>query len=258
MSTYVLGHSDAELGRLATQARLIDPITRRFLVDAGVREGMRVLDFGTGAGDVAFLAAELVGPSGEVLGIDRAGAAVNAARDAAARRALRNVSFVEGDPAQLTFGRPFDAVIGRYVLQFQPNPGAVLGSLCLRLRPGGIVAFHEVDHQGAGSSPRVESYDRCCEAVTEALQKGGADTSMGETLAAVFAAAGLPTPTTSQVSLEGESALRIIADLASTLGVPASFERMREETLACQGKIVGHTQVGAWAVHSGRNPLAGP
>jgi hypothetical protein len=41
---YVLGHSDVELQRLAPQARLIDPITRRFLVSAGVREGMRVLD----------------------------------------------------------------------------------------------------------------------------------------------------------------------------------------------------------------------
>jgi ubiquinone/menaquinone biosynthesis C-methylase UbiE len=257
MSNYVLGHSDAELARLATQARLIDPITRRFLVDAGVREGMRVLDFGTGAGDVAFLAAELVGPSGEVLGIDRASAAVNAARDAAARRALKNVSFVEGDPAQLTFGRPFDAVIGRYVLQFQPNPGAVLGSLCLRLRPGGIVAFHEVDHQGAGSSPRVESYELCCEAVREALNKGGAETSMGAKLPAAFAAAGLPTPTTSTATLEGESALRIIADLAATLGVPASFERMRDEALAGKARVVGHAQIGAWAVHSGRSPLIG-
>jgi tRNA A58 N-methylase Trm61 len=63
---YVLGHSDVELKRLATQARLIDPITRRFLVSAGIREGMRVLDVGSGAGDVAVLLAGLVGPSGEV------------------------------------------------------------------------------------------------------------------------------------------------------------------------------------------------
>jgi 2-polyprenyl-3-methyl-5-hydroxy-6-metoxy-1,4-benzoquinol methylase len=50
---YVLGHSEVELKRLATQARLIDPITRRFLVSAGIREGMRVLDVGSGVGDVA-------------------------------------------------------------------------------------------------------------------------------------------------------------------------------------------------------------
>ena len=67
---YVLGHTDAELKRLAAQARLIDPITRRFLVSAGISEGMRVLDVGSGAGDVAILLAGLVGPTGEVVGTD--------------------------------------------------------------------------------------------------------------------------------------------------------------------------------------------
>jgi ubiquinone/menaquinone biosynthesis C-methylase UbiE len=62
---YVLGHSDLELKRLATQARLIEPITRRFLVSAGITEGMRVLDVGSGAGDVAILLAGLVGPPGK-------------------------------------------------------------------------------------------------------------------------------------------------------------------------------------------------
>jgi hypothetical protein len=61
---YVLGHSEVELKRLATQARLIDPITRRFLVSAGIREGMRVLDGGSDVGDIAILLAGLVGQSG--------------------------------------------------------------------------------------------------------------------------------------------------------------------------------------------------
>lgn len=65
--TYVLGHSDAELRRLETQARVKDPITRRFFVEAGVGPGMRVLDVGSGAGDVALLLAELVGESGQVV-----------------------------------------------------------------------------------------------------------------------------------------------------------------------------------------------
>ena len=51
---YVLGHSDREIERLKTQAQLIDPITRRFFEEAGISRGMRVLDVGSGAGDVAF------------------------------------------------------------------------------------------------------------------------------------------------------------------------------------------------------------
>ena len=94
---YVLGHSEAELRRLAFQAALIEPITRQLLVDAGVANGMRIVDVGTGRGDVAFLAAELVGETGSVVGVDRAPAAIAVARERAARSSLANVSFVEGD-----------------------------------------------------------------------------------------------------------------------------------------------------------------
>jgi ubiquinone/menaquinone biosynthesis C-methylase UbiE len=68
---YVLGHSGRELERLRRQAQLVNPITRQYLVEAGIEAGMHVLDVGSGAGDVAFLAAELVGPSGQVVGVDR-------------------------------------------------------------------------------------------------------------------------------------------------------------------------------------------
>jgi len=134
--TYALGHSDRELERLAVQARLIDPITRRFFRDAGIVPGMRVLDVGSGVGDVAFLAAELVGETGEVVGVDRAPAALVAATRRADALSLRNVSFCEGDPAEMTFKQPFDAVVGRYVLMFQHDPTTMLRKLVAHVRPG--------------------------------------------------------------------------------------------------------------------------
>ena len=76
---YALGYAEAELRRLTTQARLIDPITHRFLEAAGLRKGMRVLDIGSGAGDVARLCGEIVGPDGEVVGTDLAQVAVERA-----------------------------------------------------------------------------------------------------------------------------------------------------------------------------------
>ena len=78
---YALGHSEYELDRLIAQARVMDPITERFFREAGVGPGMRVLDVGSGAGDVAFLAAAIVGPTGEVVGVDRAESALDVARD---------------------------------------------------------------------------------------------------------------------------------------------------------------------------------
>ena len=151
ISPYVLGHSDREIERLKTQARLIDPITERFFREAGIIPGMRVLDVGTGAGDVAFLAATIVGDKGEVVGVDRVPAALEAARARAAALAPRNVVFREGDPGEMAFERPFDAVIGRYVLQFQRDPATMLRAIARHARPGGLITFHEIDWAGLGS-----------------------------------------------------------------------------------------------------------
>src|SRR5438105_11913962 len=67
---YVMGRSDHETARLQRQAQLYGPLTRRLFIEAGVGAGMRVLDVGSGAGDVALLVAELVGPVGQVVGVD--------------------------------------------------------------------------------------------------------------------------------------------------------------------------------------------
>jgi len=150
---YVLGHSDREMQRLKEQAQLLEPITRRLLVEAGLTTGMSVLDVGSGAGDVAFLAADLVGETGEVVGVDRSPAAVAAARARATERDPRHVRFVEGDPGEVDLGTPFDALIGRYVLQFQPDPAAFLRKAAAHVRPGGVVMFHEIDWGGVESFP---------------------------------------------------------------------------------------------------------
>jgi ubiquinone/menaquinone biosynthesis C-methylase UbiE len=100
---YELGHSDRELKRLETQARLVDPMTRQFFKSAGLEEGMRVLDVGSGAGDVAFLVAEMVGSSGEVVGTDRSPEALTMAEARAQARSLASVSFRLGDPTTFAF-----------------------------------------------------------------------------------------------------------------------------------------------------------
>ncbi len=71
--------------------------TRTILQAAGVRPHMRVLDLGSGAGDVAFVAAELAGSAGDVVGIDQSPDAVAKAVARAAARGLPNVRFVAGD-----------------------------------------------------------------------------------------------------------------------------------------------------------------
>jgi SAM-dependent methyltransferase len=102
---YALGHSDGELERLIVQSRFVEPITRRFFQEAGISAGMRVLDIGSGAGDVAFLAADLVGETGEVVGTDKSAAALATAKQRAAVAA--DINF----PAQIAVRRLANTVV---------------------------------------------------------------------------------------------------------------------------------------------------
>ena len=263
---YILGHSDREIDRLSAQARLIDPITRRFFEDAGISPGMRVLDVGSGAGDVAFLVADIVGDSGEVVGVERAPSALAAAKARAAAQSRRNVFFREGDPAEMTFEHPFDAVVGRYVLQFQPDPVAMLRKLAVHVRPGGSIVFHEIDWDGARSFPPSPTYDKCCRWIVETLRLGGAETRMGVKLHATFVAAGLPAPAMRlEAVVAGPSnisdGLHLVVDLVETLslemhrlGVATAAEidsstlakRIVDEMNSESGIIVGRSEIGAW------------
>src|SRR5438128_110207 len=94
---YLMGQSEEENQRLVEQARILALPLRRFLEDAGIGPGMRVLEIGSGAGDVALVAAELVGPSGTVTGVDMNGALLEKARERARSAGLGNVTFVVGD-----------------------------------------------------------------------------------------------------------------------------------------------------------------
>lgn len=153
---YELGHSAWELERLRRQAELVDPFTLQFYRDAGISKGMRVLDVGCGAGDTALLLAELVGDDGLVIGVDRAPAAVAAAGDRVEKLGKRNISFRLGGLDAIGRGDPFDAVVGRYVLMFNPDPSGVIRALGKLARPGGIIAFHEADFSGRQSNSRSD------------------------------------------------------------------------------------------------------
>src|SRR5271165_1747413 len=90
---YVLGHSHREIRRLMTQAATLRPVTERLLRNAQIGPGMRVLDLGCGAGDVSFLAAQFVGSTGLVVGIDRSREVLGLASERAQAAGWRNISF---------------------------------------------------------------------------------------------------------------------------------------------------------------------
>jgi ubiquinone/menaquinone biosynthesis C-methylase UbiE len=166
--------------------------------------GMRVLDLGCGAGDVSMLAAELVGPSGSVVGIDRDPDVIALASRRARTAGLEQVIFRDvplNDFSDLHF---FDCVVGRYVLVHQADPIAFLHTAARLVRPGGVIAFHEVDLSGNfNSRPRVWRWDAAGNLILAALREALPHYDLATRLIEHFSDAALPVPTLFREMLVG-------------------------------------------------------
>jgi ubiquinone/menaquinone biosynthesis C-methylase UbiE len=271
-ATYVLGSSARELERLSAQARLYEPLTRQFFRDAGVEAGMRVLDVGCGGGDVSFLAARMIGPTGRVIGVDQSVAAVAMARRRALELELPNAQFMVSSASALAFEEPFDAAVGRLVLLFCPDPVAVLRHVAAQVRPGGVIAFQEPDwtgcrsHPGPPSVPEVPTFSRCVRWIADGLERSGADLYHGLKLFATFVAAGLPAPALCLHAPIGAGpdhplysvvaeTVRTLLPTLERLGIATAGEvdvetlatRISHEAVAAQGTVVWSSLVGAAA-----------
>jgi len=194
-SDYLLGSSDAEHERLIRQATLFEPFTERFFRKAGIGSGQRVLDLGSGVGDVAMLLGKLVGPSGGVVGIERDERSLAVAATRAKQAGHHNISFIQSDINGISLNKSFDAVVGRFILQFVPDPVGVLRSAVRLLNPGGIVAFQEPSFAGfLYVCPQLPLWSAAVTLICESGRRAGVNVEMGFALNKVFQEAGLPAP----------------------------------------------------------------
>src|SRR5690348_5441544 len=149
---YLFAQAPDETRRLKRQAAFLSRFTHFLLDSAGISSGMKVLDVGTGIGDVAFMVAEQVGPQGTVTGVDMNPAMIDVARQRAQAAGITNVEFLQGDISQAAFDDQFDAIVGRAILMYIKDRAALLRRLSQLLRPGGILAFQELDLTLAGTT----------------------------------------------------------------------------------------------------------
>ena len=191
---YPLGYSAHESRRLVTQAALLADLTKEALTRAGVSEGMRVLDLGCGPGDVSLLAANLVGTSGSVVGIDRWEPSISTARLRARAAGLRNVHFIQGELEDFDIDQAFDAIIGRFILLYLRDPANLLRRLKSRLSRGGIVLFQEVDMSTVSQHPPSALFAEVYRWIFDAFSAAGAERDMGAKLLPTFLSAELPRP----------------------------------------------------------------
>ena len=264
-SDYVLGNSAAEYQRLTRQADTLAHCTARLFRDAGVANGQRALDVGSGVGDVALLTAALVGKTGSVLGLDRDPQALSKARARAATAGASNVEFLETELSTLRLAGSFDAIVGRFVLMFLPDPLATLRTLSALLRPGGVIVFQEPSwasfYAQVGHLPLRTA---CADLLCNTLRRGGARPDMALTLYQGLLDSGFQAPMLRvEVPMAHDAAAQAwLADLVATLrprftelGVATDAvgdldtlaTRLQAELVTARsyGPLVG--LVGAWA-----------
>ena len=124
---------------------LVDGLTRHseaVFPRLPVQQGDRVLDVGCGFGDTAMKLAEIVGPEGEVVGIDCCDAFLAAAEADLAESGLAgsdagNVRFMRGDAEVALPEGEFDFVFARFGTMFFANPVAGMRNMRKALKPGG-------------------------------------------------------------------------------------------------------------------------
>jgi SAM-dependent methyltransferase len=246
-TSYVLGSDPAELARLDAQAASLAAATRMLLHAAGLRPGMRVLDLGTGLGHVAFAAAEIVGPQGEVVGIDASEAHLAVARE---RNVAGNVRFVHADVRDHRDDAPFDAVVCRLLLFHMADPLAVVRHHVHALVSGGRFVALDYDIAPARAEPPVALVHELIAWVGDAFRAAGADPTIGAELPRILPEAGLQHVESLAVqryySPGDPAGTALLMGVVRTLGGP---ERARElPGAAREAVMMPPALVGAWGV----------
>ena len=110
-----------------------------------LRPGERVVDVGCGAGIDSLIAARMVGPGGEVIGVDMTPAMLERARASAAEGGFTNVRFHDGLAESLPVADEWaDVVISNGVLNLFPDKFAGLHEMARVLKPGGRLQIGDI------------------------------------------------------------------------------------------------------------------
>jgi len=150
-----------------------------------------------------------------------------------AEAGVNNVIFAQSDVRELLVDKPFDAVVGRFILQFLPDPVATRQLVSQLVRPGGTVAFHEPCWTPIlPLAAHLPLWSACAVLICESLERSGGNTEMGLALYRTFQQAGLPAPALQmEIPVGDNSAAALwLYDLFCTL-----LPQMRQVNLSLEG-----------------------
>ena len=191
-TTYVHGTAREEQTRLS---RLNDLINERSLAALSLQGGERVLDLGSGLGQLARGMARAVGSNGRVVGIERSeeqrAEALRLARESGEDGLpdIRSGDAVEPPLAEDEWGS-FDVAHARFLLEHVPDPLAVVRVMVRAARPGGRIVLEDDDHDLLRLWPEPPSFEPIWRAYIRTYDRLGSDPFVGRRLVSLLAEAG--------------------------------------------------------------------
>lgn len=143
-----------------------DPVTI-----AGLEPGETVLDLGSGGGIDCFLAAQRVGPSGHVIGVDMTPEMISRARANADKMNVQNVDFRLGQIEDLPVDdESVDVIISNCVINLSPDKAAVFSEIFRVLKPGGRVSVSDIVTDGRFDPSYQQDLDQWAACVVGAIE----------------------------------------------------------------------------------------
>jgi SAM-dependent methyltransferase len=189
---YVLGTHDQELARLGLQHRVWRSRALDAWRRAGFTAGQTLLDVGSGPGYAALDLAEIVGPGGRVVALERSARFLDALRGAALRNGLTNITprqiDLESDPlpaAGADGARGAHGAWVRWVFAFLSRPRDLVARIGAALRPGGTLVIHEYfDYRTWSFARQSPLFEEFVQTVMRSWRATGGEPDIGRPLVA--------------------------------------------------------------------------
>lgn len=217
---YVMGRTSEEYQRLRRQAQAWEGATRRVLQHNGLQAGMSCLDVGCGPGEVMRVMGEMVGPQGQVTGMDVDGKLGREALGVLQATTASQFSFLEQNIEQerVVVGQPFDVTFARIVFIHLHDPLAVLRTMYANTKPGGVMIVQEYDFRSTDIYPHLPAYDEFEKVLEGVFGRVGRDTRIGAKMPIHFVDASIGHP-------DGTDVAGITQPLAQASGMFVSVYR---------------------------------
>jgi ubiquinone/menaquinone biosynthesis C-methylase UbiE len=190
-SDYIISGGEEGKKRLNVLSEVLSIHTKALLETDGNISGIRMLDLGCGGGNVALMAAQMVGEKGHVTAIDFDSEIISLAQQDAVANGIENVSFQAQSAYDIAFDDTFDISYSRFLLSHLQQPLQVLKHMIRATKAGGKIIVEDVQFSGHFCYPACDAFDTYLQYYTTAAINNGHNPEMGPMLAGLFHEAGI-------------------------------------------------------------------